>query len=72
MVNYSEGEWGDSKPYPVANFGDRQSDAIEFRDDCTKEVFPMQRVKVLMRIYASHTKFRYAGKGTLKKQTKYD
>lgn len=72
VVNYTEGEWADSKPHPVCNFGDRQSDAIEFRDDCQKELFSMQRVKILMRIYTPHTKFRYAGKGTLKKQTQND
>lgn len=51
----------------VCNFGDRQSDAFEFRDDCNNGVIPENRIKFLMDKYTD-TPYKYMDRGILKKQ----
>lgn len=42
--------------HPLRNFGDRQGDAIEFRDwDCPR--LPMQHISILERQYNKDTKY---------------
>lgn len=43
---------------PIRNFGDRQTDAIEFRNDC--------RIRLMVRTYTSQP-YKYLGKGRLHK-----
>ncbi len=51
----------------VCNFGYRQSDAIEFRNDCNRGVIKGNRIRHLMDKYTD-TPYKYMGKGILKKQ----
>lgn len=51
----------------VRNFGDRQTDAIEFRNDCNNGKIDDRRVKLLMDTYTDQP-YIYLGKGNLKKQ----
>lgn len=51
----------------VRNFGDRQSDAIEFRNDCNNGKIDDRRIKLLMNTYTNQP-YIYLGKGNLKKQ----
>ena len=46
----TEDNWYMSNRY-VANFGDCQSDAIEFRDDCNNGKIEPRRIKMLMDKY---------------------
>lgn len=55
----------------VVNFGDRQSDAIEFRDDCNNGVIDERRIKLLMKTYTNQP-YKYMGKGVIKTQKNYD
>ncbi len=50
----------------LRNFGDRQSDAIEFRDDCRDGKIEYKRVKQLADTYTD-TPYRYLGKGNVRK-----
>jgi hypothetical protein len=56
-----------AKPHPIRNFGDRQSDAIEFRNDCERGVISEQRINLFIRTY-TNTPYQYLGNGNLKKQ----
>lgn len=51
----------------IRNFGDRQSDAIEFRNDCSNGKIDERRIKLLMQTYTTQP-YKYLGKGTLRKQ----
>ena len=51
----------------VRNFGDRQSDAIEFRNDCNNGKIEERRIKLLMKTYTVQP-YKYMGKGVLRKQ----
>lgn len=51
----------------VRNFGSRQTDAIEFRNDCNDGKIDDRRIKLLMNTYTDQP-YRYLGKGNLKKQ----
>lgn len=51
----------------VRNFGSRQSDAIEFRDDCNDGKVDYKRIKLLMDTYTEQP-YRYMGKGIIRKQ----
>lgn len=51
----------------VRNFGDRQTDAIEFRDDCNNGKIDPRRIKLLMDTYTPQP-YKYLGKGNLRKQ----
>ena len=46
----SEDSWYMSNRY-VVKFGDRQTDAIEFRDDCNNGKIEPRRIKMLMDKY---------------------
>lgn len=50
----------------VCNFGDRQSDAMEFRDDCNNGVIDERRIKLMMKTYTIQP-YKYMGKGVLRK-----
>ncbi len=50
----------------VCNFGDRQTDAIEFRDDCNNGVIDDRRIKLLIKTYTPQP-YKYIGKGVLRK-----
>lgn len=56
-----------ARPYPIRNFGDRYSDAIEFRNDCERGVIPEHRINFLIRTYTNQP-YQYLGNGNLKKQ----
>ncbi len=51
----------------VCNFGYRQSDAMEFRNDCNDGKIEPRRIKYLMDNYTRQP-YKYCGKGILKKQ----
>ena len=51
----------------VRNFGDRQTDAIEFRDDCNNCKIDYTRIKLLVKTYTEQP-YKYMGKGVLRKQ----
>lgn len=51
----------------VCNFGDRQTDAFEFRDDCNNGKIDERRINYLMDKYTD-IPYKYMGKGILKKQ----
>lgn len=51
----------------VRNFGDRQTDAIEFRNDCNNGKIEDSRVRLLIKSYTQQP-YIYLGKGNLKKQ----
>ena len=48
---------------PVMNFGDRQSDAIEFCRDCNRGIVPESRVRMMEKAYAKEKTYEYRGKG---------
>ncbi len=50
----------------VRNFGDRQSDAIEFRDDCNNGKIDPRRIKLLKDTYTPQP-YKYLGNGNLRK-----
>lgn len=50
----------------LRNFGERQSDAIEFRDDCRNGKIDYKRIKQLADTYTD-TPYRYLGKGNVRK-----
>ncbi len=50
----------------VRNFGDRQTDAIEFRDDCNNGKISENRIKLLIKTYTPQP-YKYLGKGNLRK-----
>lgn len=51
----------------IRNFGYRQSDAIEFRNDCRNGVIDERRVKQLINSYTD-VPYQYLGKGNVRKQ----
>ena len=51
----------------IRNFGDRQSDAIEFRDDCRNGKIEPKRINELVRTYTD-SPYKYLGKGNVRKQ----
>ena len=51
---------------PIRNFGDRQTDAIEFRNDCRNGVIDESRIRLMVRTYTSQP-YKYLGKGRLHK-----
>lgn len=51
----------------IRNFGDRQTDAIEFRDDCNDGMIDDKRLKLLIQTYTEQP-YKYMGKGILRKQ----
>lgn len=51
----------------IRNFGDRQTDAIEFRNDCTNCKIDYKRIKYLCDTYTDQP-YKYLGKGILRKQ----
>ena len=53
---------------PVRNFGDRQTDAIEFRNDCNDGKIDDHRIELLVKSYTQQP-YQYMGKGNLKKQS---
>ena len=50
----------------VRNFGYRQSDAIEFRNDCNNGKIDEKRIKLLIKTYTDQP-YKYLGHGTLRK-----
>ena len=50
----------------VRNFGFRQSDAIEFRNDCNDGKIDDSRIKLLIKTYTQQP-YKYLGKGNLRK-----
>lgn len=50
----------------IRNFGYRQSDAIEFRNDLRKGLIPESRIKQLVKSYTEQP-YRYLGNGNLRK-----
>lgn len=52
----------------VRNFGDRQTDAIEFRDDCNNGKIDERRLKLLKETYTEQP-YKYMGKGIIRKKT---
>ena len=62
----TEDNWFLSNRY-VRNFGWRQSDAIEFRNDCNSGKIDDKRIKLLMDTYTDQP-YQYLGKGNLRKQ----
>ncbi len=50
----------------LRNFGFRQSDAMEFRDDCNKGLIDGRRINDFIRTYTDQP-YQYLGKGRLKK-----
>jgi hypothetical protein len=50
----------------IRNFGDRQSDAIEFRNDLRKGLIPESRIKQFIKSYTEQP-YRYLGNGNLRK-----
>ena len=50
----------------VRNFGDRQTDAIEFRNDCNNGKIDDRRLKLLKDTYTDQP-YQYLGKGHIKK-----
>ncbi len=61
-----EYNWCLSNRY-VRNFGYRQSDAIEFRNDCNSGRIDERRINFLMDTYTPEP-YQYLGKGILRKQ----
>lgn len=51
----------------IRNFGDRQTDAIEFRDDCRNGQIEPKRINELVRTYTD-LPYKYLGKGNVRKQ----
>ncbi len=51
----------------ILNFGDRQSDAIEFRNDCTRGLIDFGRIKALAGKYTDRNAYRYLGDGRIRK-----
>lgn len=51
----------------IRNFGDRQTDAIEFRDDCRNGKIEPKRINELVRTYTD-LPYKYLGKGNVRKQ----
>ena len=51
----------------IRNFGDRQTDAIEFRDDCRNGKIDYGRIKKMCDTF-SNQPYKYLGKGRLQKQ----
>lgn len=51
----------------IRNFGERQTDAIEFRNDCTSGKIDYKRIKSLCDTYTDQP-YKYLGKGILRKQ----
>lgn len=51
----------------ILNFGDRQSDAIEFRDDCRRGTIAPNRIKALADKYTDKNVYRYLGEGRVHK-----
>lgn len=51
---------------PVKNFGDRQGDAIEFRNDCRNGVISESRIRLMIRTY-TNIPYKYLGKGNCRK-----
>ncbi len=54
---------------PVRCFGHRQTDAIEFCNDCNSGRIDESRIRLLVRTY-SDVPYKYLGKGNLRKQRK--
>lgn len=67
VVTRLETDGGDYSNRYVRNFGDRQSDAMEFRDDCNNGKIDEIRIKLLMDTYTC-LPYKYLGKGNLRKQ----
>lgn len=61
----TDSNWYMSNRY-VRCFGDRQSDAMEFRDDCNEGKIDPKRIKLLMDNYTDQP-YKYMGKGILRK-----
>ena len=57
---------GCSSTNSIRNFGDRQTDAIEFRNDLRKGLIPESRIKMLVKTYTEQP-YRYLGNGNLRK-----
>lgn len=51
---------------PVRCFGYRQSDAIEFRDDCRNGKIDDRRIKLFVDTYTNRP-YKYLGNGNLRK-----
>ncbi len=60
-------EDGYMERFPVRCFGDRQSDAMEFRDDCNAGIIDDRRIRFLASTYTEHP-YQYYGKGILRRQ----
>lgn len=56
----------------VLNFGDRQSDAIEFRNDCNRGVIDWGRIKALSEKYTDRNAYRYLGAGRVRKTESHE
>ena len=52
---------------PVRCFGYRQTDAIEFRNDCNSGRIDESRIRLLVKTY-SDIPYKYLGNGNLRKQ----
>ncbi len=50
----------------IRNFGDRQTDAIEFRNDLRNGLVPESRIRQLVKTYTD-VPYQYLGKGNLRK-----
>lgn len=56
----------------ILNFGDRQSDAIEFRDDCKRGTIAPNRIKALSAKYTDRNAYRYLGAGRVRKTESHE
>lgn len=65
VAQLSEGDGYIGNRY-VRCFGDRQSDAFEFRNDCNSGMIDYKRIEQLMNTYTDEP-YEYQGKGILKK-----
>lgn len=50
----------------IRNFGDRQTDAIEFRDDCRNGKIEPKRIQMLINTYTEQP-YKYVGRGNVRK-----